>query len=46
MGQPRMDNQDTQGTLDTRHKTKQIKNKIKQKQRKKKKQAKHNISKY
>ena len=46
-GQPRMNNPDTQGTLDTRHKTKQIKNQTKQKQKKNpNKQAKHNISKY
>ena len=46
-GQPRMNNPDTQGTLDTRHKTKQIKNQTKQKQKKTpNKQAKHNISKY
>ena len=30
-----MNNPDTQGTLDTRHKTKQIKNQTKQKQKKK-----------
>jgi hypothetical protein len=42
-----MNNPDTQGTLDTRHKTKQIKNQTKQKQKKTpNKQAKHNISKY
>jgi hypothetical protein len=42
-----MNNPDTQGTLDTRHKTKQIKNQTKQKQKKNpNKQAKHNISKY
>jgi len=44
-----MNNPDTQGTLDTRRKTKQIKIQTKQKQTKKKnpnKQANHNISKY
>jgi hypothetical protein len=34
-----MNNPDTQGTLDTRHKTKQIKNQTKQKQKKKPKQT-------